>query len=149
MSKVLRQKDKFLSTDNGDQSPMKRTKGKFPNIERALSNWARNHLRQGLPLDDDLIRDKARFFAHIVGSPECHAKVNSGAWLEKFKQKNYLNGNGAKARKISCDADDFDVVDGIPATSPDLALKRQTASHLSLLINYMIHARSSSKWLNL
>ena len=95
---------------------MKRSKGKLPDIERALSNWARNHQRQGLPLDDNLIRDKARFFAHTVGSADCHAKVNSGAWLEKFKQKNILNG--AKARKISIDADDFDLIDAIPLNDP-------------------------------
>ena len=116
VSKVLRQKEKFLSADDGGQSPMKRSKGKFPDIERALSNWARNHQRQGMPLDDDLIRDKARFFTHTVGSSECHAKVNSGAWLEKFKQKNYLNA--AKSRKISLDANDFDLVDGIPINEP-------------------------------
>jgi hypothetical protein len=113
VSKILRLKDKILSGKNGDQSPMKRTKGKVPDIERALSNWARNQLRLGLPLDDDLIRDRASFFAHTVGNSKCPAKVNSSAWLENFDQKNYLNGFGAKAREISCEADDFDDVDGI------------------------------------
>lgn len=143
MSKVLRQKDKFLSADNGDQSPMKRTKGKFPDIERALSNWARNQLRLGLPLDDDLIRDKATFFAHTVGSSECHAKVNSGAWLEKFKQRNYLNGNGAKARKISCDADDFDAVDGILINEPKSG--SQTPNGMSPISPDALHHSRSPK----
>lgn len=105
VSKVLRQKEKYLYPDDGSRSPIKRSKGKFPDIERALSNWARNHQRQGLPLNDDIIRDKARFFATTVGSQECHTKVNSAVWLEKFKQKNHLLG--AKARKGS-DANESD-----------------------------------------
>ena len=46
-----------------------------------------------------MIREKARFFAKTVGSSDCHAKVNSDTWLEKFKQKNHLMG--AKPRKSS------------------------------------------------
>lgn len=92
MSKVLRQKEKYLFQDDGSRSPIKRSKGKFPDIERALANWARNHQRQGLPLSDSIIRDKARFFATTVGSSESHLKMNSSSWLEKFKQKNHLLG---------------------------------------------------------
>jgi hypothetical protein len=99
VSKVLRQKEKYLYQDDGSRSPIKRSKGKFPDIERALSNWARNHQRQGLPLSDALIRDKARFFATTVGNSDSHLKANSNSWLEKFKQKNNLMG--AKSRKSS------------------------------------------------
>jgi hypothetical protein len=95
----LRQKEKYLYQDDGSRSPIKRSKGKFPDIERALSNWARNHQRQGLPLTDAIIRDKARFFAQTVGNSESHLKANSTSWLEKFKQKNHLMG--AKSRKGS------------------------------------------------
>ncbi|KAF2183219.1 CenpB-DNA-bind-domain-containing protein [Zopfia rhizophila CBS 207.26] len=99
VSKVLRQKEKYLYQDDGSRSPIKRSKGKFPDIERALSNWARNHQRQGLPLSDAMIREKARFFATTVGNSESHLKANSTSWLEKFKQKNNLMG--AKSRKSS------------------------------------------------
>jgi hypothetical protein len=88
-----------LYQDDGSRSPIKRSKGKFPDIERALSNWARNHQRQGLSLSDAAIREKARFFAQTVGNSESHLKVNSTSWLEKFKQKNHLMG--ARARKSS------------------------------------------------
>lgn len=96
---MLRQKEKYLYQDDGSRSPIKRSKGKFPDIERALSNWARNHQRQGLPLSDAIIREKARFFATTVGNSESHLKANSTSWLEKFKQKNNLMG--AKSRKSS------------------------------------------------
>jgi hypothetical protein len=99
VSKVLRQKEKYLYQDDGSRSPIKRSKGKFPDIERALSNWARNHQRQGLPLTDGIIREKARFFATTVGNSDSHLKANSTSWLEKFKQKNNLMG--AKSRKSS------------------------------------------------
>lgn len=143
VSKVLRQKEKFLAADDGSQSSLKRSKGKFPDIERALSIWARNHQKQGLPLDDDLIRDKARFFAHTVGSSECHAKVKSAAWLEKFKQKNSLLG--AKPVTGVSDMNDMDLGEDIPGihnthpnsgsetpnalspTSPDIAVKSEQA----------------------
>lgn len=105
VSKVLRQKEKYLFPDDGSRSPVKRSKGKFPDIERALSNWARNHQRRGLPMNDNIIKEKARFFATTVGNSESHVKVNSTSWLEKFKQKNNLPGT--KARKES-DANDSD-----------------------------------------
>ena len=111
---MLRQKDKYLAIDDGSKSPIKRSKGKFPDIERALSNWARNHQRQGLPLSDSIIRDKARFFATTVGSSDSHIKVNSNSWLEKFKQKNHLLG--AKPRKAS-DANDSDSNRGLNTDS--------------------------------
>lgn len=99
VSKVLRQKEKYLYQDDGSRSPIKRSKGKFPDIERALANWARNHQRQGLPLTDSVIREKAKFFATTVGNNDSHLKANSTSWLEKFKQKNNLLGS--KSRKGS------------------------------------------------
>jgi hypothetical protein len=66
---------------------------KGPDIERALSNWARHQHRQGLPLSDTIIRDKARFFAQTVGNSGSYLKANSTSWLENFKQKNHLVGD--------------------------------------------------------
>ena len=107
VSKVLRQKDKYLFIDEGSRSPLKKNKGgKFPDIERALSNWARNHERKGLSLSDKDIREQARFFATTVGSTDGFDKLNSSSWLEKFKQKNGLAGG--KARKDS-DATESDI----------------------------------------
>lgn len=98
---MLRQKEKYLYQDDGSRSPIKRSKGKFPDIERALSNWARNHQRQGLPLSDAIIREKARFFAQTVGNSESHLNANSTSWLEKFKQKNHLMGASTRKGSIA------------------------------------------------
>jgi hypothetical protein len=93
----LRQKEKYLSLDDGHRSPIKRAKGRIPDIEKALSNWARNYQRQGFSLSDEMIKEKAHFFAVTCGCPEGKERVITKAWLEKFKQKNSLMG--AKARK--------------------------------------------------
>ncbi|KAI9758352.1 MAG: hypothetical protein M4579_003091 [Chaenotheca gracillima] len=105
VSKVLRQKEKYLLPD-GSRSPVKRSKGRFPDIERALSNWARNTQKSGMPVSDSMIKEKARFFATTVGNSDSHVKINSSTWLEKFKMKN--NIAGAKSHKKSIDAADSD-----------------------------------------
>lgn len=78
---------------------MKRAKGKFPDIDRALANWVRNSQKQGIPLTDAAIKEKARFFAATVGNGD-HSKANSTSWLEKFKQKNGIGG-GKLTRRAS------------------------------------------------
>jgi hypothetical protein len=85
--------------DDGSKSPVRKAKGKFPDIERALSNWARGRQRQGMPVTDSLIKEKLRYFASTVGSPDSHLKANNTSWLEKFKHKNGLSGS--KSRKGS------------------------------------------------
>ena len=100
VSKVLRNKEKYLYQDEGNRSPARKPKGKFPDIERALANWAKNHQKQGLPMSDTLIKEKLHHFSLTVGNSEQHIKAaNSSSWLEKFKQKNNLMG--AKSRKNS------------------------------------------------
>jgi hypothetical protein len=42
---VLRQKEKYLLQDEGSRSPIKRAKGRSPDIERALAVWAKNQVR--------------------------------------------------------------------------------------------------------
>lgn len=102
VSKVLRQKEKYLYQEDGSRSPARKQKGKFPDIERALTNWIRNQHKQGLPISDAAIKEKARFFATTVGGPDSHQKANSTSWLEKFKQKNNIL-QGTKSRKSSQD----------------------------------------------
>lgn len=99
VSKVLRQKEKYLNPDEGSRSPIKRAKGRVPDIEKALSNWVRNYQKQGYPLSDEMIREKALFFASTCGSPDGKEKVLTQSWLEKFKLTNNLMG--AKSRKGS------------------------------------------------
>lgn len=93
VSKVLRQREKYLFPEDRSLSPVKRAKGKFPDIDRALANWVRHTKSKGIPISDDAIEEKARFFAISVGNNESHLKLNSTTWLEKFKQKNGLGSH--------------------------------------------------------
>ena len=81
---------------DGSQSPLKKAKGKFPDIERALANWAKNEQRHGRLLTDDKISEQAARFATTVGSNESQSNLSSSVWLEKFKQKNNLSGTRLK-----------------------------------------------------
>lgn len=98
----MRQKEKYLNPDDGSRSPIKRSKGRVPDIEKALSNWVRNYQRGGYPINDEMIQEKALFFASTCGCPEGKDKVLTAAWLERFKQKNNLMG--ATSRRGSLDA---------------------------------------------
>jgi len=93
VSKVVRQKDKYLGPENGCPSPVKRKGSKFPDIERALSTWAKKMQQQGHPLSDDQIKAQANFFAATVNpNNESYLKMHSAGWLEKFKNRNGIGG---------------------------------------------------------
>jgi hypothetical protein len=62
-------------------------KGKFPDIERALANWAINEQVKGNPLNDSKLQEQAQRFATTVGNPESLSKLTGSAWLEKFKKE--------------------------------------------------------------
>ncbi|KAF3931062.1 hypothetical protein ABW20_dc0105308 [Dactylellina cionopaga] len=86
VSKVLRQREKYLYPDDGPKQTIKRPKGKCPDFDRALSNWAKNEKKKGRMLTDEMIREKANFFAQSCGVADGQFKLN----LEKFKVKNDL-----------------------------------------------------------
>ncbi|KAK5132621.1 hypothetical protein LTR08_008820 [Meristemomyces frigidus] len=104
VSKVLRQKEKYLIQEDGGRSPIKRSKGRSPDIERALAVWAKNQERKGLPLTDEVIRNQARAFAATTTTPD---QVLTSSWIEKFKLKNNLLG--ARSRKSSLAPEDADI----------------------------------------
>jgi Tc5 transposase DNA-binding domain len=91
VSKTLKQKEKYLSPEGNSLLPVKRksTKNKIPDIDRALSNWVRNSQKQGFPVSDAAIKEKAQFFAMTFGN---ESYINSTSWLEIFKQKNGISG---------------------------------------------------------
>nr|OQO22320.1 hypothetical protein B0A51_09915 [Rachicladosporium sp. CCFEE 5018]OQO22388.1 hypothetical protein B0A51_10851 [Rachicladosporium sp. CCFEE 5018] len=115
VSKVLRQKEKFLLQDDGSRSPVKRAKGRSPDIERALAVWAKNQERKGLPLTNDLIREKAQAFSTTSSSPDSQP-VFGASWIEKFKLNNNLLG--ARSRKSSLAPDDADAIPGVRSSGP-------------------------------
>ncbi|KAK5158117.1 hypothetical protein LTR04_005302 [Oleoguttula sp. CCFEE 6159] len=82
---------------------MKRLKGSPPDIERALSIWVRNKQKEGVSLSDEDIRDKARVFATSVSNPNRHSQANNAVWLEKFKQKNNIDGSKTRKKPLAAE----------------------------------------------
>lgn len=108
VSKVLRQKDKYLKQERqeeGSRSPAKRLKLRSPDIEKALSKWLEHPQQKGRSVSDHEIREKARHFTLGQGPDLAMPNpANNTAWLDNFKRKNGIAVE--RARKDSLAADD-------------------------------------------
>lgn len=94
---MLRQKDKYLHQEDGSRSPIKKPKGKYPDIDRTLAKWVSNQQSKGVLVTDEHIRSQAKLFWLAAGSGgDCPVNFDSPQWLEKFKQK--LKGTSLKGR---------------------------------------------------
>lgn len=94
MSKILRQKDKYMKQPQPQEevtSPGKKTKAKLPDVERALSIWARKQQKKGLPITTEELREQVVKFTS--GRPDQQI-YTSTSWVGKF-QKRYLAGDAA------------------------------------------------------
>ncbi|KAJ6003753.1 hypothetical protein N7522_006445 [Penicillium canescens] len=88
VSKTLSQKAKYLAVGQGP-CPEKQTKSRVPDITSALSNLVKEYQRKKIPINDEILMEKALAFAHA-----CSLTEGSGAsdkdWLENFKQENSI-----------------------------------------------------------
>ncbi|KAJ9130653.1 Major centromere autoantigen B [Pleurostoma richardsiae] len=100
VSKVLRQKEKYLFPEDRSSSPVRRAKAKQPDIEKALTNWARNTEKRGHPITDAEIKEQAQYFAAHFAAGESPVRTSSRSWLERFKKKNGI-GPGRLMRRAS------------------------------------------------
>ncbi|KIX02005.1 uncharacterized protein Z518_07944 [Rhinocladiella mackenziei CBS 650.93] len=89
VSKILRQRDKYMNPQPKEESasPGKKSKAKLPDFEKTLTNWVKNQQKKGLPVTDEDLRKQAQVFSF---SRSDQAVVSSTTWLEKFKRKNHL-----------------------------------------------------------
>lgn len=90
VSKVLSRKDKWLNPEDRSNSPIKKAKGKIPDIDKTLANWLRNEQHKGRQVSDSEIQEQARMYARPFR--EAETKINNPSWLEKFKQKHGMGG---------------------------------------------------------
>lgn len=101
VSKVLRNRDKYLNLEDRSSSPIKRTKGKSVDIEKALANYVRNAQKSGIAVTSEELKAKAHVFSTTMGSPaDDHIKTNSPAWFDKFMIKHGI-GPGRLMRRAS------------------------------------------------
>lgn len=84
----MRHKEKYLGQDQDrSSSPIKRTKGKGVNIEKALDAYLRNAQKMGISVTGEDVKEKARLFSSAAGNDSL-SKNGSSAWLDKFILKN-------------------------------------------------------------
>jgi len=130
---VLRHKEKYLGQqEERSSSPIKRTKGKGVDIEKALTNYVRNAQKTGMSVTGEDIKEKARLFSATMGSVAEYGKSNS-VWLDKFMLKHGI-GQGKLMRRAS-ETNIPDSVRGSPslsASQPSSAISPASPSaHLS------------------
>lgn len=102
--------------------PVTRSKSRQPDIERALLNWAQKYQRKGVPVSDEALREKARFFAANLNHSD-HPSTSS-TWIEKFKRKH--NIGTPKQRKGSITTEESE-----PASAAGSTVQSPTTSPIS------------------
>ncbi|KFY15990.1 hypothetical protein V492_01640 [Pseudogymnoascus sp. VKM F-4246] len=84
VSKVLREKEKFLSLDERSVPPPRKPKGKVQDIDLTLSNWWQKKQDIGVFPTRDEIREQGIKFASSIGSKEGRQRENDDRWLDEF-----------------------------------------------------------------
>ncbi|KAG8683543.1 hypothetical protein FRC09_016018, partial [Ceratobasidium sp. 395] len=121
ISKILKNKDKWLTVDTHTRKPMavKHRPSKFPEIETELLKWVKECQENGTGITDTRIKARARECAAEIGLPEGKFKASSG-WIENFKVRNNLTKRSQDEQEASPtneehdDADQMDEDDDLP-----------------------------------
>ncbi|KAG8693831.1 hypothetical protein FRC08_008858 [Ceratobasidium sp. 394] len=121
ISKILKNKDKWLTMDTHTRKPMpvKHRPSKFPEIETELLKWVKECQENGVGITDTRIKIKARECAKEIGLPDGKFKASSG-WIENFKVRNSLTKRSQDEQEASPmneehdDADQMDEEDDMP-----------------------------------
>lgn len=109
ISKILKNKDKWLSLDTHSSrksiptkhsSPVCIRPSKFPEIETELLKWVKECQENGTNITDTRIKTKAKECAAEIGLPEGKFKASSG-WIENFKIRNNLTRRSQDDREVS------------------------------------------------
>lgn len=91
VSKILKQKDKWLKIDPSSDSAKiaKHRTAKFPEVEDRLTEWVSGMKKDGKAIHDVMIRQEALRIAKELGLTVDKFKA-SGGWIEKFRERNQL-----------------------------------------------------------
>lgn len=133
MSKVLRNKDKYLNQDDRSNSPIRRPlKGKGVDIEKALSNWVTKAQKSGHTVTRDELKEKLRMFAatQSVSDSVLKSSYNS-AWLDKFMLRHNINPGRLLRRASETNITDSMRSSGsplLPASQPSSAISPTSPS---------------------
>lgn len=122
VSKVLRNKDKYLNSEERSSSPVKRNgKGKGVSIEKALINYVRGAQKNGITVTEGSLRETARKFSSMApGDPIL--EPSGAAWLEKFMLKHGIGPGRLSRRASETNIRDSTRASGSPALAPSQPL---------------------------
>lgn len=125
VSKVLRNKEKYLNLEERSSSPVKRNgKGKGANMEKALSNYLRKAKTAGTPITSESFLETAQRFSSTQGD-SIHEPANA-AWLEKFMLK-----HGMAPGRLIRRASETNITDSMRASGSPMLAPSQSHSALS------------------
>ncbi|KUL81952.1 hypothetical protein ZTR_10976 [Talaromyces verruculosus] len=118
VSNVLRQKEKYLSIDNGSRSTTTRCKGNVPKIKKALAGWIRNSQRQRVDVTRTEIEEKANLFAENCATPDEKQKIFTPGWVDEFLRNENLTVRSSLENSADIVVSDGEGTPPIPPTGP-------------------------------
>lgn len=118
MSKVLRQKEKYVSIDNGSRSTITRRKGNVSKIKKALASWVRNSQRQGVDVTSTEIEEKANLFAANCATPDEKQEIFTPGWVGEFLRNENLTVRSSLENSADIVVSDGEGTPPIPPTGP-------------------------------
>ncbi|KFY75375.1 hypothetical protein V499_04664 [Pseudogymnoascus sp. VKM F-103] len=101
VSKVLRQKEKFLSLEEPSVSPAKLPKGRAQDIDLALHSWWHNEWKKGVLRNREEIREEAIKFCSILNNEQGLKKAHDDQWLDEFVRNHNASTKKEKHHNVS------------------------------------------------
>ena len=93
VSGILKQSDKWLSIQDGQEAGTRTRSSKEPELEAALFAWRCEQIAKQEKVRDEDLRDKARDLAAAMGinTDRCSKGLSfSSGWLDRFKKRNSI-----------------------------------------------------------
>jgi hypothetical protein len=93
VSGILKQADKWLSIQDGQEAGTRTRSSKEPELEAALFAWRSEQIAKQEKVRDEDLRDKARELAAAMGinTDRCSKGLSfSSGWLDRFKKRNSI-----------------------------------------------------------
>ncbi|KAF1325809.1 Ars binding protein 1, partial [Globisporangium splendens] len=85
VSRILSEKDKYIALEGSNLTQKRKTYVEHPQLEAALSHWLLVSSHNNQRLQGDLIKEKGRAFAQMLG---IESKISfSNGWLTGFKKR--------------------------------------------------------------
>lgn len=116
VSRILAEKDKYIALESNHLAQKRKTYVEHPQLEAALSHWLLVSSHNNQRLQGDLIKEKGRAFAQLLGIDD---KISfSNGWLTGFKKRHQTILSNAPIEAALAATTG---ANGISATTPSFA----------------------------